>query len=249
MTVNLGGEALQRVAGGRASTQQLPNVERVVNLYGPSEDTTFSTWSVVERRRRARRRSAVRSTASRPTWWTGEMRPVPVGIPGALYLGGEGVSRGYLNRPDLTAQRFFADPVRPGRLAALRGGRSGALPADGRAGLPGAAGPSGEGARLPHRAGGDRVGAAQPRAGARGGGAGGARGGRRRWRRSAGRLSGDGGRSAGGRAARLPQGEPPRVHDPLGVRPAARAAADPQRQDRPAGIVRDVRDVRAAVRE
>jgi amino acid adenylation domain-containing protein len=43
----------------------------------------------------------------------GEMRPVPLGVPGALYLGGEGVSRGYLHRPDLTAERYVPNPYGP----------------------------------------------------------------------------------------------------------------------------------------
>ena len=42
-----------------------------------------------------------------------EQRPVPVGQPGEIYVGGEGVGRGYLNRPELTAQRFIEDPFAP----------------------------------------------------------------------------------------------------------------------------------------
>ncbi len=110
-TVNLGGEALkgslvQEIYG------QLPGVERVVNLYGPSEDTTFTSYAVVPR-------DAGHPLIGRPL--TGEaayvldaeMRPVPIGIPGALYMGGEGVTRGYLHRPDLTAERFIPNPYGP----------------------------------------------------------------------------------------------------------------------------------------
>lgn len=43
------------------------------------------------------------------------LKPVPVGVTGELHIGGPGVGRGYLNRPDLTRERFIPDPFRPGR--------------------------------------------------------------------------------------------------------------------------------------
>ncbi|MEO6192065.1 MAG: amino acid adenylation domain-containing protein [Thermoanaerobaculia bacterium] len=107
-TVNLGGEPV-KASLVRDLYDKLPNLERVVNLYGPSEDTTFSTWAVLPR-------GDQHPLIGRPL--TGEsayvldaeMRPVPLGVPGALYLGGEGVTRGYLGRPELTAERYVPNP-------------------------------------------------------------------------------------------------------------------------------------------
>ncbi len=110
-TVNLGGEAL-KASLVQEIYDRMPGVERVVNLYGPSEDTTFTSYAVVPR-------GAGHPLIGRPL--TGEaayvldaaMRPVPIGVPGALYMGGEGVTRGYLHRPDLTAERFIPNPYGP----------------------------------------------------------------------------------------------------------------------------------------
>ncbi|HEU0053483.1 MAG TPA: non-ribosomal peptide synthetase, partial [Longimicrobium sp.] len=105
--LNLGGEALPNaLAQGLYDTG---TVERVVNLYGPTEDTTYSTYSVVER-------GGARVWIGHPVANTkayivdGHFRPVPVGVPGELYLAGEGLSRGYHRRPSLTAERFVPNP-------------------------------------------------------------------------------------------------------------------------------------------
>ncbi|HEY0513600.1 MAG TPA: amino acid adenylation domain-containing protein [Thermoanaerobaculia bacterium] len=110
-TVNLGGEAVRRslVAGIYGAAR----VERVWNLYGPSEDTTFSTFARLDAA------SGETPAIGRPVEGTegyvldGDLRPVSsgeAGEPGELYLAGAGLARGYLDRPDLTAERFVPDP-------------------------------------------------------------------------------------------------------------------------------------------
>ncbi|HSG40329.1 MAG TPA: amino acid adenylation domain-containing protein, partial [Thermoanaerobaculia bacterium] len=107
-TVNLAGEPLPSALAGRV--YQTGTVRRLMNLYGPSEDTTYSTEAfVVPGDRRE-------PTIGRPlpgTWGyvldaSGEL--APAGAPGELLLGGAGLARGYLGRPELTAERFVPDP-------------------------------------------------------------------------------------------------------------------------------------------
>lgn len=109
-TVNLAGEPLKKalVQGLYA----LPQVAAVYNLYGPSEDTTYSTWERVERD------AAGEPTIGRPVDGTrayildARLHPLPPGLPGELCLAGQGLAAGYLGRPELTAERFVAtDPL------------------------------------------------------------------------------------------------------------------------------------------
>jgi amino acid adenylation domain-containing protein len=113
--VNLAGEALPAKLAQRIYRH--PQVRRVLNLYGPSEDTTYSTFGEVAR-------GAERVTIGRPLAGTrarildAGLRPAPAGVPGELCLAGAGLARGYQGRPDLTAERFLPDPCGPpgGRL-------------------------------------------------------------------------------------------------------------------------------------
>lgn len=83
---------------------------RVFNLYGPSEDTTYSTWAEI-----ARGESlppiGQPVAGSRAFVVDAECEPVPVGVVGEIVLGGAKVARGYLARPALTAERFIPDPL------------------------------------------------------------------------------------------------------------------------------------------
>ncbi|HVH11857.1 MAG TPA: amino acid adenylation domain-containing protein, partial [Longimicrobium sp.] len=87
-------------------------IDRVANVYGPTEDTSYSTFSLVER-------GAERVPIGRPLpggrayVLDGGYQPLPPGPAGELYLAGEGVARGYAARPGLTAERFLPDPFGP----------------------------------------------------------------------------------------------------------------------------------------
>ncbi|MDP9616467.1 amino acid adenylation domain-containing protein [Streptomyces demainii] len=110
-TVAMAGEPLPAPLVARL--KRLPHVKRVLNLYGPSEDTTYSTWAHL---------TAVEDPPSigRPLPGTHayvldeDMRPVPDDTPGELYLGGTGLARGYFGRPRETAARFLPDPYADG---------------------------------------------------------------------------------------------------------------------------------------
>ncbi|MFJ5228432.1 amino acid adenylation domain-containing protein [Kitasatospora sp. NPDC088391] len=106
--VAAGGEAaspelMQRIAAAAPDTE-------VLHVYGPTETTTFAT------RYRVRPEPAGVPPIGRALdgvrlyLLDGALRPVPAGVVGELYVGGAGVARGYLGRPELTAVRFLADP-------------------------------------------------------------------------------------------------------------------------------------------
>ncbi len=106
VTVNLAGEPLTASLADKLYAQ--PTIARVYDLYGPSEDTTYSTCAL---RMRGGPATIGRVIAnSRLYLLDPDLEPVPVGAIGELWLAGEGLARGYLGRPDLTAERFLPDP-------------------------------------------------------------------------------------------------------------------------------------------
>ncbi|WP_316524143.1 amino acid adenylation domain-containing protein [Kitasatospora brasiliensis] len=113
-----GDPALRALCGGEPlpaglAGQLAGRVGALYNMYGPTETTI---WSTVDRIR-----PGDPVTIGRPIGNTGchvldeRGEPVPPGIPGELYLSGDGVADGYLGRPELTAERFVTAPAGHGR--------------------------------------------------------------------------------------------------------------------------------------
>jgi amino acid adenylation domain-containing protein len=102
LTVLCGGEALPRPLADELCRRSTA----VWNLYGPTETTIWSTASLVPATGPVTLGQAVTNTSLHVL--DPEMRPVPAGEPGELWIGGDGVAAGYLRRPELTAERFRA---------------------------------------------------------------------------------------------------------------------------------------------
>jgi enterobactin synthetase component F len=108
----VGGEALPAALAGKMSKLGHPPI----NLYGPTETTVWSSVMVLDGT------NLDAPPIGRPIWNTqlyvldSARNPVPVGKVGELYIGGEGVAKGYLHRPEMTAERFSANPFGTGRI-------------------------------------------------------------------------------------------------------------------------------------
>ncbi|GAA0993661.1 hypothetical protein GCM10009555_084700 [Acrocarpospora macrocephala] len=106
-TALTGGEALPLPLAGQLRAR----VGRLLNMYGPTETTIWSTLADIPL-------NPDRVRIGRPLANTqllildDNLDPVPRGVPGELYIAGAGLARGYLNRPELTAERFLTQPVR-----------------------------------------------------------------------------------------------------------------------------------------
>ncbi|MCG1018059.1 non-ribosomal peptide synthetase, partial [Mycetohabitans sp. B4] len=106
----VGGDALDASVVAQVLKGTPP--QQLINGYGPTESTTFTTTYRIN----AIREDIVSIPIGRPIANTRIYlldrygQPVPLGTVGELYIGGAGVARGYLNRPELTAERFVRDP-------------------------------------------------------------------------------------------------------------------------------------------
>jgi amino acid adenylation domain-containing protein len=106
----VGGEALDPKWMRTALEQGRP--PRLLNGYGPTEGTTFSAWFEIEQVAADAASIPIGKALSNTQLYVLDERlqPVPVGVRGELYIGGDGLARGYLQRPELTAERFVPHP-------------------------------------------------------------------------------------------------------------------------------------------
>lgn len=108
----VGGEALP----GDLARQMRQLGQPVVNLYGPTETTIWSTMMLLDGSD-LDSPPIGRPIANTQVYVLDKfMQPVPVGAVGELYIGGAGVAQGYLHRPELTAERFITNPFAEGRI-------------------------------------------------------------------------------------------------------------------------------------
>lgn len=110
----VGGDALDPVSIDRLLRRNLRPLH-LINGYGPTESTTFAaTFPITAVAPGASSVPIGRPIANTQIYLLdSNMTPVPLGVTGEVYIGGDGVGRGYLNQPELSAQRFIADPFSP----------------------------------------------------------------------------------------------------------------------------------------
>jgi amino acid adenylation domain-containing protein len=106
-----GGEKMSR----ELADQLLTRCDTLWNVYGPTETTVWSSAARIEADGQP---ITVGQPIANTTFYIlgTNMKPTPVGAPGELYIGGDGVARGYRKRAELTEERFVTNPFGPGRL-------------------------------------------------------------------------------------------------------------------------------------
>ncbi|MBV9788063.1 MAG: amino acid adenylation domain-containing protein, partial [Chloroflexi bacterium] len=106
----VGGDALDAHAIATVLAAGAPR--RLLNGYGPTESTTFASWFEITEVPAGATTIPIGYPLANTQLYIldDQARPVPVGVPGELYIGGDGLAHGYLNQPALTAEKFIPDP-------------------------------------------------------------------------------------------------------------------------------------------
>ncbi|MBW4538427.1 MAG: amino acid adenylation domain-containing protein [Myxacorys chilensis ATA2-1-KO14] len=103
------------IAAGEACSSELVDRwatrRRFFNAYGLTET---SVWSTIAELKVGQTVTIGRAIANTQLYvLNSDLQPVVIGVPGELYIGGDGLAKGYLNRPNLTAERFISNPFKP----------------------------------------------------------------------------------------------------------------------------------------
>ncbi|MCP4214190.1 MAG: amino acid adenylation domain-containing protein, partial [bacterium] len=89
---------------------------KIIHVYGPTETTVYATYYSVDAIEKNRDTIPIGSPLANTAVYVLDkyLKPVPFGVTGELYIGGEGTAGGYLNNPELTAQKFIKNPFLAG---------------------------------------------------------------------------------------------------------------------------------------
>ncbi|WP_138506146.1 non-ribosomal peptide synthetase, partial [Nostoc sp. PA-18-2419] len=113
--------AMRSVLTGGDKLQQYPSdliPFQVVNNYGPTENTVVTTSGLIVAKEQNQISPSIGKAIANTQVYIldANLQPVPVGVPGELHIGGVGLAKGYLNRPELTQERFISNPFGCDRL-------------------------------------------------------------------------------------------------------------------------------------
>jgi amino acid adenylation domain-containing protein len=105
-----GGEAVDTRSVKQVLEKGAP--ERLLHVYGPTENTTFSSWYKVTKVAEGATNLPIGKPISNTQIYIldSQLQPVPIGVSGELHIGGDGLAVGYHNRPELTASKFIPNP-------------------------------------------------------------------------------------------------------------------------------------------
>ncbi|MDB9373597.1 non-ribosomal peptide synthetase [Nodularia sphaerocarpa] len=119
-TVLFGGEAVEPNWVRTLLQNQPP--KRLLHVYGPTENTTFSSWYLVQQVPEGATNLAIGQPIANTQIYILDrhLQPVPIGVPGELCIGGDGLARGYLNRPELTEEKFIANSIAEAQLTSSK---------------------------------------------------------------------------------------------------------------------------------
>ncbi|QLE41851.1 amino acid adenylation domain-containing protein [Nostoc sp. C052] len=98
--------------------------QQLLHVYGPTENTTFSSWYLVQDVPEGATTIPIGQPISNTQIYLldSQLQPVGIGVPGELYVGGDGLAREYLNRTELTQEKFIPNPFEKSKGASALGG-------------------------------------------------------------------------------------------------------------------------------